>query len=267
MTDINKNEIKQIPKNPLGKVAKTLSITKKLLDEISNREPNDDFRVAIPDEAFQEYLKDIGVKVENGTVAYGEIKNIEQIQCSVSEDHVLLKKWRRGYLDSFKIKSLEGLNYFKNLRFLYCVGHQISKLDVSNNNKLESLRCCSNQLTNLDVSKNIKLVSLFCDRNQLTTLDVSKNINIEKLYCNRNQLITLNVTKNINLITLSCSHNKLTSLDVSSNLMLGNLIVYENQLTTLNLLKNIDLYFLAWDRNKILSIDFSNNPKLLQKHR
>jgi len=83
MTDINKNEIKRIPKNPLGKVANTLSITKKLLDEISNREPNDDFRVPIPDEAFQEYLKDIGVSVENGTVAYGEIKNIEQILCSI----------------------------------------------------------------------------------------------------------------------------------------------------------------------------------------
>ncbi len=32
MTDTNHHEIKRIPKNPLGKVSKTLSITKKILD-------------------------------------------------------------------------------------------------------------------------------------------------------------------------------------------------------------------------------------------
>ena len=92
--ETNKNQIVQLKNNSLVKVSSTLALTNKLLQEIENREPSDDFRVAIPDEGFQEYLKDIGVNVENGTVTYGDIKNIEIIHCSLCKMDI--RGWIRG---------------------------------------------------------------------------------------------------------------------------------------------------------------------------
>jgi hypothetical protein len=109
-TNDNNNQLIHIGEKPLARVSKTLSITSKLLNEIENREPSDDFRVSIPDEGFQEYLKDLGVNVHDGTVAYGEIKNIERIECSILESSI--NKWEKGIKEGLKIKSLEGIRFF-----------------------------------------------------------------------------------------------------------------------------------------------------------
>jgi hypothetical protein len=210
----NKNQLIPSVKQPIVKVSKTLSITNKLLNEIENREPSDDFRITIPDVIFQEYLKDIGVEVQNGAVSYGDIKNIGFIQCSVWDYDK--SKWK-SFKEGLEIESLDGISYFKSLTIIECSGHKINTLDVSKNSGLLILKCDENQLTSLDVSENNQLRILSCDKNQLTCLDVSKNIKLTLLSCKENQITKLDVSNNINLMNVLYEGNKFKDIDTSNN--------------------------------------------------
>ncbi len=189
----NENKIAIVKNNYLAKVSKTLSITNKLLNEINSRSsvPSDDFRVAIPDVNFQKYLTEkLGIVVTEGTVAYGDVKNVTKIECENS-----------------LIESLLGLEYFINLINLNCYDNQLTSLDVTKNTALDDLRCYRNKLTSLNVSKNTVLTNLSCYSNKLTSLDVSKNTDLLNLSCHWNKLTSLDVSKNNALTYLSCSGN------------------------------------------------------------
>ena len=49
------------------------------------------------------------------------------------------------------------------LTSLWCNNNKLSKLDVSNNVKLDNLHCYENQLTTLDISNNLTVISLDCE--------------------------------------------------------------------------------------------------------
>ena len=72
------------------------------------------------------------------------------------------------------IETLEGIEFFPNLKELDCSINQLSRLDVSQNTALEKLVCSTNQLASLNLSKNAKLKYLYCNQNELTSLDVSQ---------------------------------------------------------------------------------------------
>ncbi len=239
-------------------VGKSISITNKLLKEIENIEvlPNDNFRVAIPDANFQNYLiEEYNLEFADGTVAYGDIKGITKIDIGSS-----LKNWQN------LIVSLEGVEYFTALTYLDCNQNELLSLNVSKNNDLSYLDCCWNQLTKLDISNNTALTYLNCWENQVTHLDVSENTRLTILYCEQNQLTSLDVFKNRDLIELNCSQNELTSLDLSKNTALTFLSSGANQLTSLDVSNNTDLTSLWCNYNQLTSIDLSKNP-LLKKVR
>ena len=186
-------------------------------------------------------------------------------------------------LDHELISSLQGIEHFTALVYLYCDHNQLTSLDVSKNTKLTSLYCNYNQLTNLNVSGCTALTSLDCKYNQLTNLNVSgctaltsldcncnqlTNLNVSgctaltSLDCSSNQLTSLDVSKNTALTRLSCHSNKLTSLDVSKNTKLTSLYCYSNQLTSLYVSKNTALAYLDCSSNQLTSLDVSNNTAL-----
>ena len=203
----NKNQLSVVKNNYLTKVSNTLSITNKLLKEIDNREPSDDFRVAIPDVNFQRYLSEkLGIDVTEGTVAYVDVKNVTKIDCKLS-----------------LIESLIGIEYFISLIILNCIFNKLTNLDLTKNTALTNLSCGANQLTNLDVTKNKTLTSLECGFNQLTSLDVTKNTALIELNCYANQITHLDITKNMALNELNCSENKITHLDITKNKALSKL--------------------------------------------
>ena len=222
--ETNKNQIVPLKNNSLAKVSSTLALTNKLLQEIENRNtlPSNDFRVAIPDINFQKYLTDtFGIVISDNSVAYGDIKHIEKIDCDNWEEEL-------------NIKSLEGIQHFTALTDLNCIENQLTDLDVSQNKALTFLDCSWNQLTDLDVSQNTALTELFCGGNQLMDLDVSKNTALTELFCGGNQLTDLDVSKNSALTYLQCDINQLTDLDVSKNSALTTLIYCENQIRDLD---------------------------------
>ena len=106
------------------------------------------------------------------------------------------------------METLEGIEFFPNLRELDCSINQLSRLDVSQNTALEKLDCSTNQLASLNLSKNAKLKYLYCSQNELTSLDVSKNTGLDLLNCNRNRLTSLDVSQTA-VTTLNASDNKI----------------------------------------------------------
>jgi len=170
-----------------------------------------------PDEAFWSYLLKYVDKNRNGTLSQEERYAVETIN-----------------VNYMNIRSLKGIEFFPNLTELYCVGNQLTELDMSQNKELQTLDCVVNQLTELDVSQNKKLKKLQCSANQLTELDVRSNTALERLSCKENQLTELDVSNNTALMKLYCGKNQLTELDLSQNSKLIDLDCGNNQLTSLN---------------------------------
>ena len=175
-------------------------------------------------------------------------------------------------LNTDNITSVQGLEFFENLRSLSCRGSlnsdygcgngRLTSLDVSNNTALTSLTCSYNRLLNLDVSHNTALTSLTCSYNRLSNLDVSHNTALTELNCWHNLLTSLDVTNNTALTVLDCGENQLTSLDVSNNTALTSLDCGGNQLTSLDVSNNTALTSLNCYINQLTSLDLSNNAVL-----
>ncbi|HBG4932001.1 TPA: cell wall-binding repeat-containing protein [Clostridioides difficile] len=225
---------------------------------------------AFPDANFRAYLCDIlSIKDENALISKDSKDKIEVI-----DNLGLYEK---------SIKDLSGVNYFVNLKRLYCSNNNLKTLDVSNNPELEILSCYGNNLETLDVSNNLKLRDLHFGGSNIKTLDISKNKKLEILYCYDNSLKTLDVSNNPELTHLSCFGNNLETLDVSNNPELkelycdGNdlktldvsknkkletLYCYDNNLKTLDVSNNLELTYLCCDGNDLKILDVSNNPEL-----
>ncbi len=122
-------------------------------------------------------------------------------------DHPSVKNLEGMRVVNKGISSLEGIEYFTNLKFLCCMDNQLTTLDVSHNTALTELNFSDNQLTTLDLRNNTYLTTLICESNNLTTLDVSHNTAVTTLVCCDNKLKTVNVIQNTVLDFLYCDKN------------------------------------------------------------
>ena len=198
-----------------------------------------------PDPIFRTYVAGLtGVSV-GGTISDEALKKVTEIR-----------------IDNMEVTSLKGIEYFTELKILYCSGNKLTSLDVSKNTLLKTLLCRENNLTSLDVSKNPKLESLSCYTNNISSLDVSNNQELAVFYCYKNNLSSLDVTNNTNLVYFNCNYNNLTSLDVSKNTMLEEFSCFSNNLTSLDVSKNTKLKMLACGENKLTRLDVSKNTAL-----
>ena len=198
-----------------------------------------------PDEIFRTYVLENFDTNKSGTLSKDELDAVKEI-----------------YLNGKNISSLKGVEYFTELKSLYCSSNKLTDLDITKNLYLKELYCHENQLTALNVSNNTALTRLYCSKNQLTDLDVSKNIALEGINCDGNQLTALNVSNNTALQRLSCNENQLTDLDVTKNLALKSLGCSKNQLTDLDVSKNIALEELYCSKNQLTTLDVSKNTEL-----
>lgn len=71
------------------------------------------------------------------------------------------------------ISSLQGLEYFTNLYFLYCYNNLLSDINLSNNINLVFINCNNNQLTTIDTSFiNDLYMGISCNNNNLTSMNL-----------------------------------------------------------------------------------------------
>ena len=103
--------------------------------------------LTFPDETFLNYVKWFD-KDKNGTLSPEERYAVTEI-----------------YVSGKKITSLKGIEFFPNLKKLYCADNNLTSLDVSQNTALEHLDCDNNQLTSLQAD-NCNLKTYNCDGNE-----------------------------------------------------------------------------------------------------
>ena len=232
-----------------------------------------------PDEDFREYLK-TATYYDSSTGTHKKIDENGDETLSLTER----MKVKRIDVSSLNVHNLKGIEKFPELIELKCENRHISKLDLSQNTKLEYLYCKNNELTQLDLSKNPNITILDCSDNKLDKLDVSHQ-NLESLYCSNNNLDELNVKNSEklrvltctgnqltkldvdvahkkNLETLSCGNNKLESLIIGENRLLKELNCEHNQLPQLSLSNLEGLKLLKCSENKLTTLDVSGSPLL-----
>lgn len=86
----------------------------------------------------------------DGRISRAEAEAVTEIDISGTWDDFSARKG---------VTSLEGIQYFPNLRKLICAANDIAALDLAQNRELEELDCCANSLTQLDLTQNTKLKS------------------------------------------------------------------------------------------------------------
>ena len=200
-----------------------------------------------PDAGFRNYVLDrYDDSPKDGILGANEIAGESTI--NVSENNA--------------IKDLKGIEYFRYLTSLRCTDLGLTSLDISRNNKLETLNCNRNSLTELDTTCNIMLRQFDCAVNKLTELNLSNNPNLVVLGCSSNQLKELELSKNVLLRTLECGNNKLTSLNIGKNLQLQYLTCEKNNIRKLDVSKNKELLALECYDNQLDKLDVRNCTKL-----
>lgn len=142
-------------------------------------------------------------------------------------------------LEESLIGSLEGIQYFTNLRSLDVSSNSITSVDLSTLTNLTAVDLSFNQLTTLDLSGKPALSAVHCQNNQLTVLNLSGSNMLDLLECQNNQLTALTAafdpaTTQVDYVSrvLDCSHNQLTSLNVTGYAYRVNCTY--NQLATLD---------------------------------
>ena len=216
--------------------------------------------VNIPDTNFAKYLitqipgclyKDSSNKYWMDTTCSG-VLNLKNIYCF-----------------KLQIKTIEGIEYFKNLDSLTCSFDSLTNLPLLPGT-LKVFDCEYNNIKNIPILPD-SLIYFSCNKNKLTSLPVLP-LNLQNLLCDFNQLTNLPALPN-SLQTLSCWANginilpalpdSLTSLICGGN-GINNLPTLPNSLQYLfcndNNLKNLpslpnSLLFLNADLNQITSID------------
>ena len=78
---------------------------------------------------------------------------------------------------------------------------------------MEAFVCDNTSINSLDVSKNEKLNTLFADSTSISNLDVTNNPNLEQLSCSNTGLMELDVTHNPQLVTLDIGDTKVKTLN------------------------------------------------------
>ena len=168
-------------------------------------------------------------------------KNVDGTVSLTPKNLAAIEKVTSLTVSDKSLSDLSGIEYFVNLKSLYCQNNQLKTLDVSSLTNLSILNCQNNQLTTLDVSQNAALWDLRCSNNQLTELNVSKNPGLRILYCTDNLLTALDITKNTILEDLLCYNNQLATLDVSKNTALTKLYCHANRMSKLDVKNNLKL--------------------------
>ena len=219
---------------------------------------NQEYPLNIPEGGLKDYLLQNFDLNHDGVISNLEAEKVERIEISTDN-----------------IRSLDGIEYFTNLKYLSCEGGKngengggwigrgiLEKIDVSKNKELTYLSCQSNLLSSIDVNQNEKLQYLLLFQNNLTEINVNNNKDLVSLNCGYNQITEVDLHANTKLIDVYLHFNPITIINTSQNPDLMVLIAQVCQLKSIDVSKNFKLRHLACDNNQISQLDISHNGEL-----
>ena len=196
--------------------------------------------VEIPDINFEKKLVKLKLDtILDHSVLIANIENIDSLTISSTKKDT--------------IKSIKGIEAFKKIRILDCVGNDIKELDFSGNLLLEKLDCSRNE--------NLKKIVTF------------NNLNLKKLYIGSGTIshngvpnvlyIDFNISRNIKLEHFNAWMTYIPKIDFSLNPLLNSVTIEACKSEEINILKNNKLEFIRVESNHSLkSLEFKNKPNL-----
>ena len=219
-----------------------------------------DMTIAFPDEEFRKYVLENFDTNKDGVISKDEALNVTDIRYPSAT-------------------SLEGIQYFSELKYLYCnglntlnisglsnleelnaeagegYGHRLTALDLSGCISLKTLKVNGNLLKDLDISDCTNLEIIDSSYNLLNTIDLSNCKKLRQLFISSNYFTTLDLSNCHNLYSLYCYNNNITTLDLNDCYNLEDLRCFKNSLTTLNVNNNPKLHLLICSYNKLTSLN------------
>ncbi|GGF61881.1 leucine-rich repeat domain-containing protein [Wenyingzhuangia marina] len=265
---------KLLQKNTLYFILTTLSLLS-CSNDIDNPDNLDSKYVFIPDNSFEEILIEQNIDSDNtvdGKILRSDAEKVYTLD--------LNKEQHFG-----NIKNLTGIEGFKNITKLTAVSHEITSIDLSHNQLLDTLYLIGNYLKEINFTQNpnliyidiqsneleiikglssaTKLKKLNASWNNLETFNI-QNPSLEVLHISQNFLTELNINEATNLKNLLLTSNKLASLNISSNHKLETLLTSDNRIESINLENNRNLTHLYITSNNLNRLDVSNNLKLIE---
>ena len=168
-------------------------------------------------------------------------------------------------IPSMSVDSLEGIEYFYNLKTLDCSDNELLFLDVSANIVLKSLNCSHNNLLSLDLSSCKKLKDLDISFNNCgsnSSISLPKSSSVEKLNISSVVLDDFDFSRFSRLKELDCSNCNLRTLKPASIPSLEKLICSGNLLDTLNLSRLSGLKYLDCSSNSIQTLKLPDTRSL-----
>lgn len=203
----------------------------------------------IPDSIFEQRLIDLNFDSNHdGWVFTDSINSIDSLDISNVN----------GQGSIYKIKNLDGIEFFGNLQYLNCSNNKFDTLNLNSNEYLKHIICISDSIEVLIIDSLFSLDKLQCNANNITNLNLTGNPALTELSCWDNQLNNLDLINNVYLGYLYCGNNNLTELDVSM-LDLYSLSCENNLINTINLENNNSLEWLICYNNNLLDINLSDN--------
>jgi hypothetical protein len=203
-----------------------------------------DITNAFTDELFRQYIVEHFCD-QRGYILEQDVGGVETLQ-----------------LPKIGIKSLQGIEYFRELRLLDCAYNALTNLQIEHNLKLRTLLCRENQLLELQLHANTELETLDCSFNRLRKLDVSHNHRLVSIECQWNLLSELKVGHLTYLEKLACSYNTLFSLETADHNQLLHLDCANNDLMQLDVTGCPALIELRCHHNHLKRLDLQSNLRL-----
>jgi hypothetical protein len=151
-----------------------------------------------------------------------------------------------------KIKLLDDLVSFKNLKSLNINYNEVTNLDVFFNNAvIEEIYIGHNPIGKKLTLRNVKNLKIFIAfKNELEDIDLTGTNNIEQLYLQENRFEKVEFKNLPKLESLQLMDNKtLKSVEVSANRLLKNLYLTGTAITQLDVTNNPSLNILYVDDN------------------
>jgi len=196
----------------------------------------------ISDDDFKRYLLDNFDTDKDGMISVPEAEVVTELN------------------NPYYAASLDGIQYFPNLKKMICYSSSVQFLDLSKNLKLEELDCSGNNLTSLVLPKTSTLTVVNCSNAfsaslQGLVLDFSGNPMLKTLDCsNIPDIKTLDLSKCTALNSLNCFDSNIAALDLSSCTELKMLRC--NDLENVTLSENVKLDELnIWGSQSVSSLD------------
>ncbi|MCT4581815.1 MAG: T9SS type A sorting domain-containing protein [Flavobacteriales bacterium] len=240
--------------------------------------------------AFQNIVVDDGVPYVNYMEGNSLRANVKAYVCEVSVPDAILKQTllndntintnnnfflecseASAYtgalnLGSLNISDATGLEAFINATALQIQGNQLTSLDLSANNNLETISCNVNNISNLIIGTNTALESLYAGSNNYTTLDLSGATNLNTLDLGDMPTLTgIDLTANVALQDFYCSGSTsiggtglIKTIDFSQNSQLTAITVQNCNLNSLDVSTNSNLVSLNCNNNNLEYLNVAN---------